>query len=142
MSQPVLFIGGSDAAFETSRVNRETPPRSRKDTPHVAGALTKALAKADNAHFERPDSPYPHLELAFDTSNVVELNTFPPAAASGFPPEEEQLLRHTNSVAISKIVTLNVRSQACKGDAANDGFVRLAGTMAPSVVVVEAARCC
>lgn len=45
MSRPVLFIGGSDAAIETSRVNRETPPKSRKDTPDVAGTL----AKTDNA---------------------------------------------------------------------------------------------
>jgi hypothetical protein len=93
-------------------------------------------------HFQCPDPPYPHLELAFDTSDIVKFDTFPPAAASGFPPEEEQLLRHSDGVAVSKVVTLNVRSQACKSNAANDGFVGLAGAVTPSVVVVEATACC
>lgn len=30
MSQPVLFIGGNDAAIGISRVNRETPPKFEK----------------------------------------------------------------------------------------------------------------
>jgi hypothetical protein len=45
MSQPVLFIGGGDAAIEMSRINRETPSKSRKETPDIA----RTLAKADNA---------------------------------------------------------------------------------------------
>jgi hypothetical protein len=91
-------------------------------------------------HFQRPDPPYPHLQLALNASDVVKLNTLPPAAASGFPPEEKQLLRHSDSVAVSKIVALDVRSQTRERDTADDGLVGLAGTMAPSVVMVEAAE--
>ena len=90
-------------------------------------------------HFECPDSPYPHLELALDTSDVFKLDTLPPAAASGFPPEEQQLLRHADRVAVSKVVALDIRSQAREGDTADDSLVGLAGTMTPSIIVVEAA---
>jgi hypothetical protein len=90
-------------------------------------------------HFQRPNSPYPYLQLALDTSNVVKLDTLPPAAASGFPPEEEQLLRHSDSVAVRKIVALDVRPQTRERDTADNGLVRLASTVAPSIVMVEAA---
>jgi hypothetical protein len=90
-------------------------------------------------HFQRPDPPYPDLQLALDASHVLELHAFPPAATGGFPPEEQQLLRHSDSVAVSKVVAFDVSSQASEGDAADDSLVGLAGTVSPSVVVIEAA---
>ena len=60
-------------------------------------------------HFKRPDSPYPYLQLAFDASDIFKLDTFPPAATSRFPPEEQQLLRHSDRVAVGKVVALDVR---------------------------------
>jgi hypothetical protein len=88
-------------------------------------------------HFQRPNSPYPHLELALDTSDIVKFNAFPPAAASGFPPEKEQLLRHSDSVAVSKIVALDVSPQTCECDTADDGLVGLTGTVTPAIIVIE-----
>jgi hypothetical protein len=90
-------------------------------------------------HFQRPDPPYPYLELAFDASNVLKLNSLPPAATSWFPPEKEQLLRHSDCIVIGKIITLDVGPQACKGNAADDRFVGFASTVAPSIIMVEAA---
>lgn len=59
-------------------------------------------------HFERPDSPDPDLELAFNTLDIIELNSLPPAPPSRFPPEQEQLLGHADGVAVSKVVSFNV----------------------------------
>lgn len=57
------------------------------------------LTKSNHAHLKRPHSANPHLELAFDAFNIVQLDTLPPAASSGFSPEEEQLLRHSDGIA-------------------------------------------
>lgn len=57
-------------------------------------------------HFKRPDSSNPDLQFALDAFDVGELNAFPPASSCGFPPEEQQLLRHTDSV--SGRLTLDV----------------------------------
>lgn len=59
-------------------------------------------------HFERPDPSDPHLQLAFDAADVLELDAFPPASASWLPPEEKQLLGHTERVAVGEIVALDV----------------------------------
>ena len=91
----------------------------------------------DVYHFKRPDSPYPDFELALDASDVLKLDTFPPAAASRFPPEKKQFLRHSDSVAVSKIVALNVGPETCKRNTADDGLVGLASAVTPAVIVVK-----
>jgi len=48
-------------------------------------------------------------------------------------------LRHSDSIAVRKIVAFNVGPKTCKCDTTDDGLVRLAGTVPPSIVVVEAA---
>jgi hypothetical protein len=90
-------------------------------------------------HLQRPDPSYPHLELALDASDVIKLNTFPPASASRFPPEEKELLGHTDGIAIGKVVALDIGPQACKRNTADNSLVGLASTVTPSIVVVEAA---
>lgn len=93
----------------------------------------------ESYHFQRPNPSYPHLELALDASDVVKLNTLPPASASRFPPEEKQLLSHADGVAVSEVVALYIRPQTCKRNTANDGLVGLAGAVSPLIVVVEPA---
>lgn len=88
-------------------------------------------------HLKRPDPSYPDLELAFYTPDIVKLNTFPPASSSRFPPEQQELLSHANSVTVGNVVALDVGAQACKSNTANDSLVRLSSAMAPKVVVVE-----
>jgi hypothetical protein len=56
------------------------------------------LTQTNDAHLEGPYPSDPDLELALNTCNVLELDTFPPATASGLTPEKEKLLSHTNSV--------------------------------------------
>ena len=90
-------------------------------------------------HLERPDSSNPDLELAFYTPDVVKFNAFPPAAASWFPPEQQQLLSHADSVAVGQIVSFDIGPQARESDAADNGFIGFSGAVAPVVIVVEAA---
>lgn len=92
-------------------------------------------------HFQSPDPSDPHLELALHSSDVVELDTFPPASAGGFPPEQKQFLGHTDSVAVCEVVTFDVGPQTRKSDTTNDSLVRLSGTVAPVIIVVEATEC-
>ena len=68
----------------------------------------------------------------------MQLDALPPAAARGLAPEEEQLLRHADGGAAR--VAADVGAEAREGQAADYGFVGLAGAVAPAVVVVEAAR--
>lgn len=105
--------------------------------PMLAKVKDFLPSKADTYHFQRPDPPYPYLELALDASNVLKLHSLPPAATSWFPPEKEQLLRHAYSIAVSVFVALDVRPQARKSDTADDSFVGFTGTVAPSIIVVE-----
>jgi hypothetical protein len=89
-------------------------------------------------HLERPNSSYPDLKLAFYTPDIVKLNTFPPASASGLPPEQQQLLGHADSIAVREVVTLNIGPQTCKSNTTDDSLVRFSGAMTPMVIVVEA----
>jgi hypothetical protein len=103
------------------------------------GMLVKdRTCRAISYHFKCPHSPYPHFQLALDASDVVELDTLPPASASGFPPEEEQLLGHSDSITVGEVVALDVGPQACECNTADDGLVGFAGAVTPAVVVVEA----
>lgn len=95
-------------------------------------------AESNHAHLQRPHAPDPHLELALDALNIVQLDALPPAAPGGFPPEQEQLLRHADGVA-AHFVAADVAAQPRQGQAADDGLVGLAGAVAPAIVVVEAA---
>ena len=98
------------------------------------------LTQPDDTHLERPHPPDPNLE--FDSLrhalNAVELDTLPPAPPGRLAPEEEQLLRHAHGIA-AHLVAADVGPQARKGEAADDGLVGFACTVAPLVVVVEAA---
>lgn len=131
---------------------RKTPPILQSRTTHkafqrrpmtlCAPRLAKSrhlIIRANTYHFQRPNPPYPHLELALDTSNIFKLDSFPPAATSWFPPEKEQLLRHSDSVAVGIFIALDVGPQTRKSNAADDGLVGFTSTVAPSVVVVETA---
>ena len=89
-------------------------------------------------HFKRPHSPNPHLQLARDSFNVLELNALPPASTSGLSPEQKQLLRHANSVAVGCRITANVRAQARERDRTYDCLVGLGGTVTPSVCTIKA----
>lgn len=93
-------------------------------------------------HLERPDSSYPHLELAFHTPDIVKLNTFPPASTGRFPPEEQELLSHTDGIAVGKVIAFDVGPEACKSNTANHSLVGLAGTVTPVIVVIEATKKC
>lgn len=93
--------------------------------------------ESNHAHLQRPHSADPDLELALDAFDIVQLDTLPPASSSGFPPEEEQLLRHADGV-VAHFVASNVAAQPSEGQTADDGLVRLASSVTPLVVVVEA----
>lgn len=90
-------------------------------------------------HLQRPHPSDPHLQLALNPPDIVELDAFPPASASRFPPEEQQLLGHSDSVTIGKIVALDVGPKTCERDAADDCLVRLTSAVTPLIVVIEAA---
>lgn len=89
-------------------------------------------------HLQSPHPPNPHFQPALDTSYVLELDPLPPTPPRRFPPEEKQLLRHAEGVAVREVVALDVGAQASQRETAYDGLVRLAGAVAPLVVVVEA----
>lgn len=94
-------------------------------------------------HLKRPDPPDPDLELSLNAFNVIQINTFPPAASGWLPPEQQQFLCHAYSVGIRSGITADVGTEAGKGDAADDSFLWFAGAVAPLIVVVEtAARRC
>lgn len=76
------------------------------------------------------------------TPDVVKLDAFPPASTGRFPPEEQELLSHTNGIAVSKVVAFDVSPEACKSNTANHRLIGLAGAVAPMIVVVEATRKC
>jgi hypothetical protein len=76
-----------------------------------------SLAKTDNAlkrgcqhssahadlwhethHLEGPNSADPNLECAVNAFDILEINAFPPASASGLAPEQQQLLCHADSI--------------------------------------------
>jgi hypothetical protein len=101
-------------------------------------SVNEDIGNSSAYHLQRPDSPDPHLQLALDAADIVELNALPPAAACGFPPEQEKLLRHPDGITVGRVVALDVGAQACERNAADDGLVGLAGTVTPEVVVVEA----
>lgn len=90
-------------------------------------------------HLERPNPSNPDLELAFYTPDIVKLNTFPPATASWFPPEQQQLLSHADSVAVGQIISFDIGPQARKSNAADNGFIGFSSAVAPVVIVIEAA---
>ena len=89
-------------------------------------------------HLEGPDSADPNLECAVNAFDILKINAFPPASASGFAPEQQQLLRHTDGVGVG--VAANIGAQTSQSDTANDGLVRLSSTVTPGVVMVEAAK--
>ena len=97
------------------------------------------LSNADKYthHLEGPNSPDPHLELPFHAPHVVELDTFPPAPSRGFPPEEQQLLRHAHCVAVGEVIALDVGPQTGQRNAADNSLVGLTGTVPPLVIVVK-----
>lgn len=92
--------------------------------------------ESNHAHLQCPHSADPDFKLALDAFDIVQLNTLPPASSSGFPPEEEQLLRHADGIA-AHFVASNVAAQPSEGQTADDGLVRLTSSVAPLVVVVE-----
>lgn len=98
------------------------------------------LTQSNHTHLQRPHPADPHLQLraGLETLDTLELDTFPPAPASGLAPEKQKLLGHADGVA-AHLVALDVGAQAGEGEGADDGLVGLAGAMAPAVVVVEAA---
>lgn len=98
------------------------------------------LTESNNAHLQRPHPADPHLELrtGLETLDVLKLDALPPAPTSRLAPEEQKLLGHADSIA-AHLVALNIGTQTGEGEGADDGLVGLAGAMAPTIVVVEAA---
>jgi hypothetical protein len=94
--------------------------------------------KGKTYHFERPNSPDPNLQFAFDALDILQLNTLPPTPTCRFSPEQQQLLRHADGT-VGEVLVLDSSSETCQCDAANDGLVRFASAMTPLVVVVETA---
>lgn len=89
-------------------------------------------------HLQRPHPPNPHFQRTLDALNVLQLDAFPPTPPGRFPPKEQQLLRHADRVVVGH-VAFDVGSEPRESETADDGFVGLAGSMAPAVVVVETA---
>jgi hypothetical protein len=64
-------------------------------------------------HFQSPNSPDPHLERAFDTINVLQIDALPPTSSSRFSPKEKEFLGHANGVAVRSFAS-DVRSKSCE----------------------------
>ncbi|KAG7145985.1 hypothetical protein HYQ46_005233 [Verticillium longisporum] len=92
--------------------------------------LYRGSPKANNTHFQGPDTPDPHLELSLDTLNILKLNAFPPAPPGRFPPEKEEFLSHTNRVA-AHLTASDVTTQACQSKAAYHRLVGLSRPVTP-----------
>ena len=108
----------------------------------MVGGERKGAHGTETHHLQRPNPPYPNLQLPFYAFDLVQLHAFPPTSPRRLPPKQEQLLRHTHRVVVrQRLAALDVSSQSRKGEAANDGFVGLAGAVAPTVLVVEATGC-
>lgn len=97
------------------------------------------LAQSNDAHLKRPHSPNPHLKWSFHTFDILEMDAFPPTSTRRFPPEKEKLLCHADCIVVAGLGSANIGPEARQCQTADDSFIRLASTMAPAVVVVEAA---
>ena len=98
----------------------------------------RELTFVSTHHLERPYSPDPHLQPAFNALDTLEVHALPPAAPRGLAPEQQQLLGHADGVA-GQVVAADIGAEAGERDTADDGLVGLVGAVTPSVVVVEAA---
>lgn len=111
------------------------------ESSNVAGKkrniVQAGLTEANDAHFQRPDPPNPDFKTPVDALDIVKVHAFPPAPAGRLAPEQQQLLRHAHGV-VARIVAADVAAQPGERETADDGLVRLAGTVAPLVVVIEA----
>jgi hypothetical protein len=87
-------------------------------------------------HLERPHSPNPDLQLSLHAFNVVKLDALPPASSRWLSPEQQELLCHADCIAV-RCFTSNICSESCQCNGAYDGFVRLGGTVAPGIGVLE-----
>lgn len=112
-----------------------------KTSKHLFKQRSNASPEADDAHLQRPHPPDPHLELALDALDALQLDALPPAATGRLAPKQKQLLGHTHGVA-THLVAPDVTTQTGQCQAADHGLVRLASAVAPVVVVVEAATAC
>jgi hypothetical protein len=74
--------------------------------------------------------------LAFHSFYVVQINTFPPATARRFSPEEKELLSHANSIIIRKI-TSNVSAKLGESQTADDCLVGFWSPVSPLVLAIE-----
>lgn len=112
-------------------------------TLYVNSLAFKGIKKESRAathHFKCPHPSDPHLELPLNSLDIVQLNTLPPTSPCWFPPEEQELLCHSDCVA-RQIVTPDIGAETCERNTADDCFVRFASAMTPAIVVVEAANC-
>ena len=89
-------------------------------------------------HLQRPHSSYPHLKLPLHPLHLVQLYSLPPAPSRRFSPEQQQLLCHTNRIAVGEVAPTNIGPQTGERQAADNGFVRLAGPVTPAIVIVKA----
>lgn len=98
----------------------------------------RASQERKTYHFECPDTANPNLELALYAIDIIKFDAFPPASSCRLSPEEEKLLRHSHHIGVGDFITLDIGAETSKSDAANDSLVRFIGSVAPTVVVVEA----
>lgn len=63
--------------------------------------------QTNDAHLQRPDATDPHLQLALNALNILELDALPPASPGRLTPEQKQLLGHTHRIS-THVVTPDV----------------------------------
>lgn len=85
----------------------------------------------DSYHFKCPNTSDPNLELALNSLDALEIDTFPPATSCRFSPEEEEFLSHTDSVTARWIVSFDICTKFCQCDTAYDSLVWLTSSVAP-----------
>jgi len=91
-------------------------------------------------HLERPNPPNPNLQPSLHPLHILQIDTLPPTPSRRLPPEKQQFLRHADGVAVGDaFAAFDVGAEAGESEAADDGFLGLAGTVAPAVIVVESA---
>lgn len=87
-------------------------------------------------HLQSPHTPNPDFDLAFNTLHIVQLNTFPPAAASRLAPEQQKFLGHANSIVVGQVAP-NISAEFGQGKTANNCLVGLCGTVAPLIFAIK-----
>lgn len=129
-------LGISTEVAGIQRIANQSPKPDHALRNELACRSIKTEAQ-ESYHFECPHSPNPDLDWSIDPFHIVQFDSFPPASSSGFSPEEQEFLSHTDSVIVRKIAS-DISAKLGQSKTANDCLVGLRGPMSPLIVAIKA----